>query len=76
MKRVGYLENLPKYIRNSATNNYNELMNKLNQKNIYKLQGKLPYSASMIWYGLHLRYRSLQAYMLFSIDYSVCILTL
>ena len=64
-KKVTCLENFPAYIRNTATNNYNELLNEFNQRNFYKLQGRPPY-ASVIRYALHLRHTSLQAYRLFS----------
>ena len=63
-KKVTYLENFPAYIRNTATDNYNELLNELNQRNFYKPQGRPPY-ASVTRYALHLRYTSLQAYRLF-----------
>ena len=46
-------------MRNTTTDNYNELLNELNQRNFYK-----PY-ASVTRYALHLRYTSLQAYSLF-----------
>ena len=59
-KKVSYLENFSAYIRNNTTNNYNDLLNELNQRNFYKLHGRPPYSASVIWYALHLRYTSLQ----------------
>ena len=55
LKKVSYLENFPAYIRNTATDNYNKLLNELNQRNFYKPQGRPPYSASMIRYALHLR---------------------
>ena len=38
--------------------------NKINQRNFYKRQGKPPHLSSIIWYALHLRYMSLQAYWL------------
>ena len=63
-KKVTYLEKFPAYIRNTATNNYNELLNELNRRNFYKPQGRTSY-ASVIRYALHLRYKSLQAYKLF-----------
>ena len=63
-KKVTYLENFPAYIRNTATDNYNELLNELNQRNFYKPQGRPPY-ASVVRYALHLRYTLLQAYRLF-----------
>ena len=58
-KKVTYLENFPAYIRNTATDNYNELLNELNQRNFYK-----PY-ASVTRYALHLHYTSPEAYRLF-----------
>ena len=63
-KKVAYLENFPVYIRNTATDSYNELMNELNQRNFYKPQGR-PLYPSLIRYALHLRYTSLHAYRLF-----------
>ena len=63
-KKVTYLENFPAYIRNTTTNNCNELLNELKQRNFYKQQGRPPY-ASVIRYALHLRYTSLQAKRLF-----------
>ena len=59
-KKVSYLENFSAYIRNNTTDNYNGLPNELKQKNFHKPHGRQPYSASMIWYALHLRYTSLQ----------------
>ena len=64
LKKVTYLEKFPAYIRNTATDNYNELLNELNQRNFHKLQGRPPY-ASVIRYALLLRYTSLQAYRFF-----------
>ena len=64
VKKVTYLENFPEYIRNTATDNYNGLLNELSQRNLYKPQGRPPY-ASVIRYALHLRCTSLQAYKLF-----------
>ena len=65
LKKVSYLENFPTYMRNSATINYNKLLNELTQRNFS------PYSASMIRYALNLcliiRYTSCQAYRL-SVD--------
>ena len=57
LKKVSYLENSPAYIRNDTTENYNELLNELNQRNFYKSYRRPPYSALMIWYALHLRLR-------------------
>ena len=44
-KKVAYLENFPTYIQNTATDNYNELLNELNQRNLYKPQGRPPYAS-------------------------------
>ena len=52
LKKVSYLENFPAYLQNTATDNHNKLLNKLNQRNFYKLQGRPPYAASMIRYVL------------------------
>ena len=51
-------------MQNNTTDNYNELLNELNQRDFYKPQERPPY-ASVIRYALHLRYTSLQAYRLF-----------
>ena len=61
---VVYTKIPPAYIRNIATDNYNELLNELNQINFYKPQGSPPY-AWAIRYALHLPYTSLQTYRLF-----------
>ena len=53
--------NFPTYIRNTATDYYNELLNELNQRNSYKRRGSTLYLLSMIRDALHLRYASLQA---------------
>ena len=54
LKKISYLENFPVYIRNTTTDNYNKLLNELNQRNFYKPQGRPPYSLSMIRYAFHL----------------------
>ena len=64
LKKVTYLENFPAHIRNTATDNYNELLNELNQRNFYQLQGRPPY-ASVVRYVLHLHYTLLQQYRIF-----------
>ena len=64
LEKLSYFENFPAYIRNTATDNYNELLNELNQRNFYKPQRRPPYSASKIQYALNLLYTSLQAYRL------------
>ena len=57
LKKVSYLENFPAYMRNNTTDNYNEVLTELNQRNFYKLHGRPPYSPSMIWYVLYLLMR-------------------
>ena len=59
-KKVSYLENFSSYIRNNTTDNYNELLNELNQRNFRKPHERPLYSASMIWYALPLRNMLLQ----------------
>ena len=63
-EKGSYLENFPAYIRNTATDYYNDLLNEFHQRNFYKWQGRPPYLLSMIWYALHLRYMSLKTYRL------------
>ena len=63
-EKGSYLENVPAYTRNTTTDYYNELLNELNQRNIYKRQGRPPYLLSMIRCALYLRYMSIQAYRL------------
>ena len=63
-KKVTYLENFPAHIRNTTTDNYNELLNEFNQRKFYKRQGR-PLNASVIRYALPLCYLSLQVYRLF-----------
>ena len=59
-KKLSYLENFSAYIGNNTTDNYSELQDEINQRNFYKLHERQLYSASMIWYALHLRYTLLQ----------------
>ena len=54
----------PSIYTNTATDYYKELLNELNQRNLYKRQGKPPHLSSIIRHALHLRYTSLQAYRL------------
>ena len=62
--KISYLDNFPGYMKNIATDNYNELLNELNERQFYKPQDRPPYLAQMIRYALHLRYTSFQAYKL------------
>ena len=43
-------------MQNNTTDNYNELLNELNQRDFYKQRRRPRYLSSMIWYALHLRY--------------------
>ena len=54
----------PGIYTNTATDYYKELLNELNQRNLYKRQGKPPHLSSIIRHALHLRHTSLQAYRL------------
>ena len=64
MHQIGLLYMQPSTKQNTATDYYNELLNELNQRNLYKRQGRRPYLSSVIRYALHLRYMSLQTYRL------------
>ena len=48
LKKVSRLENVPVYIRNTATDNCNQIPNEFNRRNFYKPQGRPPYSASSV----------------------------
>ena len=54
------LENLPAYIRNVTSNNYNEILDELKKRQFLKPKGRLPYSVEMIRYGLLLDHTSFQ----------------
>ena len=54
----------PSIYTNTATDYYKELLNELNQRNLYKRQGKPLHLSSMIRYAFHLRHTSLQVYRL------------
>ena len=58
------LENFPPYIRSTAIENQQVLLDELKQRELYKPTGRPPFSASMIRFALHLRHTSLQAYKL------------
>ena len=62
MVHVSIFENFSSYIGNFAIENDNELLEEITQRQFYKPKGRLPYSAGMIHYALHLRYTSVQAY--------------
>ena len=64
LSRLFKVIELPRYIKNTANDYYNALLNEFNQRNFYKRQGRPPYLSSMIWYALHLHYTLLQAYRL------------
>ena len=63
LTRISTLENFPPYIRNTAVENDNELLQELTERQYYQPKGRPPYSANMIRYALHLRYTSFQAYI-------------
>ena len=48
------LEILPAHIRNVAFDNYNEIIDELNKRQILKSKGRPPYSIEMIRYRLYL----------------------
>ena len=62
LKKVSMLENLPAHIRNVAFDNYNELLDELNKRQLLKPKRRPPYSVEIIHHGLHLRHTSFQAY--------------
>ena len=65
LNRISILLNLSSYIRNIATENHYSILNELiKERQLYRPQGRPPYSLEVIRYALHLRYTSLQAYIL------------
>ena len=64
LDKISMLENFPAYIRNTALTNHNTILDEIKNRELYKPQGRPPYSAEMIRYTLLLRYTSLQAYKL------------
>ena len=64
LDKLSMLENFPPYIRSTAIENQQVLLNELKERELYKPKGRPPFSASMIRFALHLRYTSLQAYKL------------
>ena len=54
LKKVTMLEILPAHIRNVAFDNYNEIIDELNKRQILKSKGRPPYSVEMIRYRLYL----------------------
>ena len=60
------LETFPPYIRSTAIENQQVLLDKLKLRELYKPTGRPPFSVSMIRFTLHLRHTSLQAYKLLS----------
>ena len=64
LDKLSMLENFPPYIRSTAIENQQVLLDELKQRELYKPTGRPPFSASMIRFALHLRHTSLQAYKL------------
>lgn len=64
LTKFSMLENFPAYIRSTAIENQQILLDELKQRALYKPKGRPPYSSSMIRFALHLRYTSLQTYKL------------
>ena len=64
LTKFSMLENFPAYIRSTAIENEQTLLNELKERMLYKPKGRPLYSAAMIRFALHLRYTSLQAYKL------------
>ena len=62
LSRVSILEKLPAHIRETASQNYNVLIEELRKRQCYQPKGRPPYSAEVIRFALHLRYTSLQSY--------------
>lgn len=62
--KLSMLENFPTYIKLTATENQQTLLQELRQRELYKPKGRPPFSTTMIRYALHLRYTSLQSYKL------------
>ena len=58
------LEKFPPYIRATAIENQQVLLDELKQRNIFKPTVRPPFSASVIRFALHLRHTSLQTYKL------------
>ena len=59
LDKLGTLENFPPYIRSTATENQQTLLDKLKQREFYKPTGRPPFSVSIIRFALHLTHTSL-----------------
>ena len=64
LDKLSMLENSPPYIRSTAIENQQVLLDELKQRERYKPTCKPPSSALMIRFALHLRHTSLQVYKL------------
>ena len=62
LDKLSMLKNFPPYIRSTAIENQQVLLDELKQRELYKTTGKSPFSASMILFALHLRHTYLRAY--------------
>ena len=64
LDNLSMLENFPPYIRSTAIENQQVLLDELKQRELCKPTGRTPFSTPMIRFALHLRHTSLQAYKL------------
>ena len=60
LDKPSMLEHFPPYIRSTAIENQQVLLDELKQRELYKPTGRPPISASMIRFAFHLRHTSLQ----------------
>ena len=71
-KKVTYLENFPADIQNTTTDNYNELLNELNQRNVYKPQGRPPYASADMPYIYVIHHAKRTGYFLKDFRCHIC----
>ena len=64
LDKPNMLERFPLYIRSTAIENQQVLLEQLKQRELYKPTGRPLFSASMIHFALDLRHTSIQAYKL------------
>ena len=65
LDKLSMLENFPPYIRSTAIENQQVLLDVVKQRQLYKpTADRPPFSALMIRFALHLRHTSLQGYKL------------
>ena len=64
LDKLMILENFPPYIRSTAIENQQVLLDELKERELYKPTVRPPFPALMIRFALHLRHTSLQTYKL------------